>query len=159
MNARTLVFWQPWPASIVQVAEQPSLAVVLPSSQASEEALMPSPHVTAQTDGLPVQPWPGSIAQVAAQPSPLAVLPSSHSSPLSSIALPHTLAVTQTSVFGLQVPLSQTPEALQGWPFAHRQRGEQASPLVVLPSSHVSPALMTPLPQVLKQTLPGGGQL
>ena len=47
---------QPKPDSMVQLAPQPSPAVVLPSSHASAPRITPSPHTTAQLLGAPEQP-------------------------------------------------------------------------------------------------------
>src|SRR5512132_4058476 len=67
--------------SQAHVDEQPSLAVVLPSSQISAPALMLSPQVVVQTLGIvPTQVKPVCTVQVEEQPSLLTVLPSSHCS-------------------------------------------------------------------------------
>src|ERR1700760_466779 len=66
------------PVSRVQVAEQPSPAVVLPSSHCSLPATMPSPHFLAVHWAPAVaQVQPVSTWQVPEQPSPETVLPSS----------------------------------------------------------------------------------
>src|SRR5229473_1542201 len=73
---------QAQPASSMQVALQPSPAVVLPSSQVSTPGeTLPSPHLTVETQGEPGvgQAKLASICrQFAVQPSPDSVLPSSH---------------------------------------------------------------------------------
>ena len=64
--------------------EQPSNELVLPSSQPSRPAWIPSPHAAAEqaeaVAASPVQDQPASIWQVAEHPSPESVLPSSHPS-------------------------------------------------------------------------------
>lgn len=69
-------------------AVQPSLAMALPSSQASVFAFLPSPQVVVQTLGcVPEQPYPKSIAQ-AVQPSSAIALPSSQASLLARLPSP-----------------------------------------------------------------------
>src|SRR5262245_35326199 len=68
------------PCSIWQVALHPSAPAMLPSSQASEAATIPSPHTAVHTLGDPPQEKPVSIWQTLLQPSPSAPLPSSHPS-------------------------------------------------------------------------------
>jgi len=62
---------------------------VLPSSQVSPPATMPSPQTVTQPLGVPVHDQPGSILQVALQPSALVRFPSSHVSPDPSTPSPH----------------------------------------------------------------------
>src|SRR5690242_6008256 len=64
------------PGSIVQVGEQPSPALVLPSSHASVPfgSLMPSPHDDVHAPCV----QSGSFTQKGVQPSPRSLLPSSH---------------------------------------------------------------------------------
>src|SRR6185436_3904489 len=91
------------PGSIIlQFAEQPSPAVVLPSSHVSLEPRRPSPQTPAmlQTLGVPVQVHPAGTWQIMLQPSPAFLLPSSHDSPSSSTPLPH-LAGSPTSIVGM----------------------------------------------------------
>src|SRR3989338_3830686 len=83
------------PDSMLHVAEQPSAAAALPSSQASLPSLIPFPHsegegLLAQLDGVPLQVNPLSITQLLEQPSLDAVLSSSHCSPGSRLPLPQT---------------------------------------------------------------------
>ena len=69
------------PASIVQVALQPSPATWFPSSQPSAPTRLPSPHTVAHVSMLvrlpPAQLYPASTVQFSLQPSPLTVLLSS----------------------------------------------------------------------------------
>src|SRR5215468_1314323 len=81
------------PLSVVQVTEQPSQLVVLPSSHSS------APHTTPS-------PQPVTSVQVLLHPSQLSVLPSSHSSPGSTTPLPH------TEVFGGSAILMNLPRPL-----------------------------------------------
>jgi hypothetical protein len=72
------------PLSTLQVLEQPSPLVVLPSSQVSLPSSTPSPHLTTgQVQAFPgvEQMQPVSSWQVLEQPSLLTVLPSSQDSP------------------------------------------------------------------------------
>ena len=105
--------------STKQVAEQPSPAVVLPSSQPSPDSstLLPQPVAGAHTPGAPavalhtllaheLEPVePGAVAlhakvvstkQVAEQPSLAVVFPSSQPSPASSTLLPQPVAGAHT---------------------------------------------------------------
>jgi hypothetical protein len=67
---------------MVQPALHPSLGTVLPSSQASLDALNPSPQLLTQTLGSELsQVKPHSTEQLDEHPSPLSVSPSSHVSP------------------------------------------------------------------------------
>jgi hypothetical protein len=72
----------------VQVALQPSAAVVLPSSQVSLGCSLLSPHLK-QPLLATGQLQPASSLHVAEQPSLLAALPSSQASVLSLMPLPH----------------------------------------------------------------------
>jgi len=65
---------------MAQVAEHPSAAVALWSSQPSGAAFSPSPQVVVQAEGSSAQYQPCSIVQVAEQPLPAAVPPSSQPS-------------------------------------------------------------------------------
>jgi len=79
--------WHRKPGSSLQVGEQPSSGVVLPSSHASAAAMMPSPHLGVH--GLPgtrhCQPA-STLWQSAEHPSPPVVLPSSQ--PSLAVAVP-----------------------------------------------------------------------
>src|SRR4029077_11883161 len=73
------------PSSILQVSEQPSPAVTLPSSHSSGNTATPSPQRAMRWQGCPggVHENPGStVRQLAAQPSSPTALPSSHASSL-----------------------------------------------------------------------------
>src|SRR3954462_15268732 len=104
-----------------QVLEQPSLLLMLPSSQASWASLILLPHFS--------QAWPGvaqlygapSALQLLEQPSPLVLLPSSHCSPESSSPLPKRV---QTPALVHVQPVSICLQSLR-----------QPSPLAALPSS------------------------
>ncbi len=77
------------PDSILQSGEQPSPAILLPSSHSSPASsnVRPSPHVGRHS--VPVHSNIGSVSQIGLQPSPAFVFPSSQASPLSSIPSPH----------------------------------------------------------------------
>ena len=77
------------PVSTVQVGEQPSLADVLPSSQASWGNFRPSPQTAVQ---VPLAQL-GSFVQVGEQPSYGIWLPSSHCSKPSLSESPHLVAL------------------------------------------------------------------
>ena len=80
------------PISILQVAEQPSPAVALPSSHSSGSTTTPSPQRAMRWQGIPggVHEYPGStVRQSAAQPSPPATLPSSQASSWLRMPSPH----------------------------------------------------------------------
>ena len=125
----------------MQVLEQPSPLVVLPSSHCSVPTICPSPHFG--TQGLPGMRHcqPGSmVLQSPEQPSPLTVLPSSQASWLDNF------------------PSPQTARETQGWPgvgqlhsfgFSSWHVFEQPSPPTLLPSSHCSLVSMIPSPQLL----------
>src|SRR4051812_44369244 len=73
-----------------QMSEQPSPAVVFPSSQGSGPTTRPSPQIGKQRDPGTGQTQPASIAaQSAEQPSPRWVLPSSQTSVPPSRPSPH----------------------------------------------------------------------
>jgi hypothetical protein len=66
---------------VVQVGEQPSVAMMLPSSHCSAPRTSPSEHTVVQMVGaLPVHVKPSSSVQVFEQPSFEFGLPSSHAS-------------------------------------------------------------------------------
>src|SRR5688572_10138150 len=71
------------PGSTSQLALQPSVPWVLPSSHVSGPLTSPSPHSTSETQGPPCagQVNSASRRQLAVQPSPPSSLPSSHCSP------------------------------------------------------------------------------
>jgi hypothetical protein len=68
------------PDSTTQVEEQPSLGLVLPSSQVSDPSRTPFPQFWHTLGVVPLQVHPDSVAQVAEHPSPGIWLPSSHDS-------------------------------------------------------------------------------
>src|SRR5258707_297138 len=72
-------------ASTVQVAEQPSQLVVLPSSHSSAPHRTPSPQ-------------PVTSVQALLQASQFSALPSSHSSPGSTMPLPQTAVLGRSSI-------------------------------------------------------------
>src|SRR6185436_15592880 len=134
--------WQTQPCSSWQLALQPSLTVVLPSSQFSPGSTRLLPQIEDRT-----QAWPGMqvnagswIVQVALQPSPSVVFLSSQTSPAPMIPSPHAILRMHAPADG-HVQLGST------W-----QMPLQPSPATVLPSSHCSipPWLLMPSPQ------PGG---
>src|SRR5215813_3073646 len=98
------------PVSIMQVAEQPSQLVVLPSSHCSVPHTTPSPQ-------------PVTSVQALLQPSQLFVLPSSHSSPGSTMPLP------QTAVLGGSSSLMNFPR-----PFPSLTSGSSDLQVQMLPS-------------------------
>ena len=76
----------------MQVAEQPSPAVTLPSSHSSGNTPTPSPQRAMRWQGCPggVHENPGStVRQLAAQPSSAVVLPSSQASSWLRVPSPH----------------------------------------------------------------------
>src|SRR5262249_39498293 len=83
------------PGSTVQVGEQPSPAVVLPSSHCSGPVTRSSPQIGAHIDGAPVPNQPRSDVQGAEQPSPPVVWPSSHPSPASGAPLPQAMPTVE----------------------------------------------------------------
>ena len=108
-------------SSELQLAEQPSPSIRLPSSQISARAFGSAASGPCLTSLVPL-PHCSLDLQSAAQPSPLAVLPSSHTSP----ALTSTSPSPHTSLL---------------------QTEEQPSPSTRLPSSHCSPGPTSALPQ------------
>src|SRR5208337_4358126 len=99
---------------------QPSFEVVLPSSQVSLPATMPSPHWPATHAASGVgQDQPFSIWQVELQPSPDTSFPSSHASPVSTMPSPHVIFV-HLPPFG--VPPSPAP-ASPALPTGHSHPG------------------------------------
>jgi hypothetical protein len=154
------------PNSIAQTELQPSLDAVFPSSQPSapSRTLLPQLLAASQTSGFsvtshtPLAHWaadehvcPFSFLQTELQPSLLTKLPSSHPSSPSLTLLPQVLAASQRSGLSVasQIPLAQSLEDAQVWPFSFRQLELQPSPLVVLPSSQPSPSSITLFPQTL----------
>src|SRR5882724_10841130 len=78
-----------YPSSILQVEEQPSPSLVLPSSQSSSLNLMPSPHGDVHA---PESQF-GSSWQSGVQPSPRSWFPSSQRSLPSFFPSPHVVFV------------------------------------------------------------------
>src|SRR5262245_17057156 len=74
--------------SVLQSALQPSPSIRFASSHSSVPTLMPSAHISWQTDGSPLHCHPGSTVHVTEHPSPGVVPSSSHSSPLSASIAP-----------------------------------------------------------------------
>jgi hypothetical protein len=123
---------------MVQSALQPSLGTVLPSSQASLDALNPSPQLLTQTLGSELsQVKPHSTEQLDEQPSPLSVSPSSHVSPVTTLLSPHT---------GVKVLLSHTGK-VEVQPSSIEQALLHPSLGTVLPSSQASSDAFFPSPQ------------
>src|SRR5262247_334812 len=118
------------PGSIVQVAEHPSPATLLPSSHGSPTT-MPSPHF--DTQDAPAQS--GSPRQSLEQPSKGRALPSSQLSVPSTTPSPHVVGV---QALGLPVHFQ---------PISTLQVAEQPSPAVAFPSSQSSGRTCTPSPQ------------
>src|SRR6478609_794645 len=129
------------PPSFLQVEEQPSPSLVLPSSHSSL-IKRPSPHSEVQ----PVPVHLGSVWHVEEQPSNGTALPSSQLSAPSFFPSPHFVG-----------------EQVLGWPShlkptSNLQLAEQPSPAVVLPSSHCSeePTILSPQITSSWHGLPGG---
>ena len=131
------------PPSFLQVEEQPSPSLVLPSSHSSLIS-RPSPHSEVQPSPLQV----GSVWQVDEQPSNGTALPSSQLSAPSFLPSPQTVA---THWLGC-------PSHLK--PVSNLQVAEQPSPAVLLPSSHCSdePTILSPQITSSWHGLPGGLQ-
>src|SRR5690606_13151325 len=133
------------PGSMVQVLEQPSPLIWLPSSHSSL-IKRPSPHCE-------VQSWPpgqlGSATHTSEQPSKGTTLPSSQLSAPSMMLSPQTV--------GRQTPGSPS----QVKPCSNLQRSEHPSPGSRLPSSHCSDSAFTPSPHTatLRQGCPSTEQL
>ena len=157
------------PASIWQVDEQPSPLTALPSSQVSPVSMLPFPQLVEQACVLPAElRQVGSLVQVLEQPVPsplkrpfgpvhptgnvVGLVPQSQASPDSFTPLPQ-MAVVHFPGAGAPASSSDRSEAGSTW-----QVLEQPSPLVVLPSSHVSLPSMTPSPQIGMHGFPGTGQ-
>jgi hypothetical protein len=123
---------------LVQPALQPSLGTVLPSSQASLDALNPSPQLLTQTLGWSlVQVKPHSTEQLDEHPSPFSVSPSSHVSPVTTVLSPHTgVKVLWSHTGKVEVQPSSISQAL-----LHPSLG------TVLPSSQASSDAFFPSPQ------------
>lgn len=106
-------------SSTWQLAEQPSLSSVLPSSHCSPSSIDSLPHTASAA----------SMRQSSEHQSLLPVLPSSHCSQVSTEPLPHTAVSTSSS--------SRIQDSLQCW----------FSPTPSLPS-HCSSHSLIPLPQL-----------
>src|SRR4051794_22035165 len=109
------------PGSFVQLDEQPSPSLVLPSSHSSLMS-RPSPHSEVQPSAAQV----GSVWQVDEQPSKGTALPSSQLSAPSFLPSPQTVAVQALGC----------PSHLK--PTSNLHVSEQPSPATWLPSSHCS---------------------
>jgi len=104
---------------MMQPALHPSPVTVLPSSQASFDALTPSPQLDSQTLGWAVQVNPHSTEQLDEHPSPLSVSPSSHVSVTTTLLSPQTavnLLVPQSGKKGVH-PSSFVQALLHPSPF------------------------------------------
>src|SRR5436189_179011 len=127
---------------MVQVPEQPSPLLVLPSSHFSVPAMMPSPHTTCgQTHfcpGTQMQLAPITL-QLAEQPSPSVILPSSHTSPSATCTIPS----PQRGAL-----MHGEPGAAQTQPCSSWQVAPQPSFAAMLPSSQFSPCSTRLLPQI-----------
>ena len=143
------------PTSLVQLDEQPSPDTRLPSSHASSDAHIPSPHTLTHTSVAvsepPVQTKPGSGWHVGEQPSPATWLPSSHPSPPHATLLPSPQIGEQL----LSVPMPephrsasvQLSARVQLHPTSSWHSASQPSSGSVLLSSHASALDRRPLPQ------------
>lgn len=90
------------PVSTPHVIEQPSPAIALPSSHASEITI-PSSQITEHIEGSPVQSQPISFEQLDWQPSLLSKSPSSHySKPL----INPSEQIGEQTLFGHSQPVS-----------------------------------------------------
>jgi hypothetical protein len=125
---------QDQPCSTRHRSEQPSNGLLLESSHCSVPAGMPSPQVVEQRLGTPEHCQPASTVQML-HPSNETALASSHCS--RGTVMPSPQATEQRLGVFLHIhPCSTT------------QAEEHPSPLIVLPSSHVSlPMVTTPSPQ------------
>lgn len=72
-------------------------------SQASSPAVMPSPQMVSQSEGLPVQYQPDSRVQVVLQPSPLTLFSSSQSSSAEVMPSPQLTPTVQVEVEPVQL--------------------------------------------------------
>lgn len=128
-----------------QLAAQPSVPAVFPSSQTSDPRMPPSPQTGPHDDVSPkegvVQPKYCSIMQVLEQPSPLLRLKSSHCS------VPNLLPSPQGFVHTERAPIS--PEQVQSISTVHV--GLQPSFAAVFPSSHASEPYFKPSPHAVEQ--------
>src|SRR5690606_252375 len=129
------------PGSFLQVDEQPSPSLVLPSSHSSSMT-RPSPQSEVQPSGVQV----GSVWQNDEQPSNGVSLPSSQLSAPSCLPSPHTVRLHALGA----------PSHLK--PSSKLQRGEQPSPASRLPSSHCSeePRMLSPHTTSSWHGWPGG---
>jgi hypothetical protein len=98
----------------------------------------------------PVQTKPSSIVHVVEQPSPAARFPSSHCSPVSTLPSPQTVAHARVPVESRQdgslLQVFEQPRADSiGAPVKSPFNLPAAA---FVPSSHDSPASVTPLPQM-----------
>src|SRR6516225_7361968 len=160
------------PGSVMQVDEQPSPLVVLPSSHCSPGSMLPLPQLTSQARVV-VVPVPerqaGSSVHVFEQPRLAASgKPVSRPSgpgqpegtffgsvPQSQPSFPSLMPLPQVAcVHLLGVPVHVDPGSM-------RHFDEQPSPFVLLPSSHASLPSSLPLPHmtVSVHMPPVGGQV
>src|SRR6185369_5111689 len=105
--------------STVQVAEQPSCALVLPSSHCSAPVTRPSPQTGAHIDGEPLHAQPVSTVHPLEQPSPFVRLPSSQPS---TTAVPEgshdvSLEMPLPHFSGVSDPPGLRPQPERSWPF------------------------------------------
>src|SRR3954470_3892868 len=151
------------PVSTVQVAEQPSPEEVLPSSQPSLASTLPLPQLTSHAWVVAPVRQAGSFVQAFVQPVPSPnIRPFGPLQPAGNVVLlepqsqasvPSLTPLPQKDlVQTLGVPVHEEPASIA-------QIGEQPSPEVVLPSSHCSDAVITPLPHRGTQRRPGAGQV
>src|SRR5437016_3424139 len=119
--------------------------------------MIPSPHFAA-VHGVPggEQIHPTSDEHVEEHPSPSILFPSSHTSPGSTFPSPH-----MGTGFFVQGPPVPSLALGHVYPDSVAHVDEHPSPLVLLPSSHVSPASTFPSPHTIVEThgFPGVGHV